>query len=38
MLAGLLRNTLALPVQRLREWILCDFEDEDFQVNDGPGE
>ena len=30
-LALLLKNTLALRAQRLRESILCDFEDEEFQ-------
>lgn len=29
--AGLLKNSLALQVQRLRESVLCDFEDEEFQ-------
>lgn len=38
MLAGLLRNTPALRAQRLRESILRDSEDEEFQRSDGPGQ
>lgn len=35
-LAGLLKNTLALQAQRLRESILRDSEE--FQRSDGPGQ
>lgn len=38
MLAGLLKNTLAVQAQRLRESILPDSEDEEFQRSDGPGQ